>query len=1128
MTLLDSFEKSAGVRRALDEAEAALSSSVGNAHGVALLLFSIASAARAGGPVLTILPDYDSLSLFDSELAWLLENENLSDRWDVLRLPDYDIADLDAPSAIVETRRRRLWALDALYNGGGHTPWVLATMRGAARKTMSARMFRDMTLFLREGEKKPMKVFMDALVKNGYERKKIVRSPGDFCVRGGMIDVFPAHAEEPFRMEMAGDTIEEIRAFNTETQRSSGRLEEVRVCACSEAAVHSVRGSMDDLREDHRLLVERGIYFDGAVLYPETFGADANPLLDGLFTAIMTVDPEKTAQEYKLREENALKWLEWNEFGDPAGLYEKIYTDISGDIPQSQKTSLHVYTADKSAVQLPVDRLPPLPMKLSAIADKIRSKAARGQVLIISKYKKRLDRFLEDEGITSVTTREGDVRGGVCVTDLPLFIFTDSDMFHRPPSARRDRPRKKRKDRMPVRAPEDLSEGDFVVHVDHGVGVYEGIGRQSSGDGYQRDFFRIKYARGDILFVPIEQVDRIEKYIGAEASLPKVYPLHSKRWENVKKKVRKKVEDMAGVLFRLYQDRKHVTGHAFSGDNVFIQELEESFPYEETDDQAASIDDVIKDMQRGAPMDRLVYGDVGFGKTEVAIRAAFKATLDKKQVAVLAPTTILAHQHGETFRERLARFPVSVDVLSRFKNRTEQKDILKRLEAGELDIVIGTHRLLSKDVKFKDLGLLVVDEEQRFGVKHKETMKLLKANIDVLTLTATPIPRTLNMSMIGLRDMSMISTPPEDRRAVKTFVEEFNTNSIYVALHRELARDGQVYYVHNRIETIDAPRTFIENAFPDARVAVTHGKMPEREIERNMVDFYNGEYDILVSTTIIENGLDIPNVNTIIVVEAENFGLGQMYQLRGRVGRSYRQSYAYFFHSPIDTVNDKGRARLSAIHELADLGSGYRLAMKDLEIRGAGNLLGREQHGYVRDIGFHLYCRMLEESVRKISGVDTEEPLPPAEVDFTVDSFIPDDYIDDTMQRTLFYRRVMACSDADELDITASEIVDRYGPLPLPAKRFFLQARIRLTAALLGIVKIKTHPKIEYTEIMFHTPQHKVRFQEGPYPIALTLNVEHMPDTTRVEHPGATLDRAMEEILIYLKFVAEQTVAGVD
>jgi len=468
-----------------------------------------------------------------------------------------------------------------------------------------------------------------------------------------------------------------------------------------------------------------------------------------------------------------------------------------------------------------------------------------------------------------------------------------------------------------------------------------------------------------------------------------------------------------------------------------------------------------------------------------------------------------------------------VEVLSRFKSRKEQKEVLKRVEAGEVDILIGTHRLLSKDVKFKDLGLLVIDEEQRFGVKHKETLRMLKSNVDTLTLTATPIPRTLNMSMIGLRDMSHISTAPEDRRAVKTFVETFNTQSIYIAIERELARDGQVYYVHNEIETIGSPVKFIENAFPGARVAVTHGKMPERQIEETMVDFYNGEYDVLVSTTIIENGLDIPNVNTLIVVGGENFGLGQLYQLRGRVGRSYRQSYAYIFHSPPDTINDRAKARLRAIRELADLGSGYRLAMKDLEIRGAGNLLGREQHGYIREVGFHLYCQMLEESVSKFRGEEGVKPKVPVEVDFTIDSYIPEDYIEGTSQRTAFYKRLTACVEPGEAEGIGSEMKDRFGPLPIQARRFIAQSKIRAVAEKLGIVKIKTHPKSEHTDITFHTGEDRRRFQEGPFPVALAVEVDHRAEVTRIHHRMFSPDRILDQVFMYLKFVLDEVCGDV-
>lgn len=1122
VSLINKLRNSSGMSRALSDVINGRSRAVQGLYGMSAPLFCAALADELREPLLTILPDNDAAALFERELQWILDNEGLAPLFTLHQFPDYDIPDLESPSAVADTRRKRLATLDAIYQEEKKTlPWALGTLRGAARKTLPAPSFRDLTMYLSEGAPARMQDMVDMLLRIGYQRARTVESAGHFCVRGGMIDVFPAQSYFPVRVEMAGDKIDDMRLFDVATQRSKNRVSEMRICPCSEASMDMVSGSAEILRKDHRALMERGVYFDGAILYPDVFGATANPLLDGFFPNVIIVDEERCLAEGTRHDDEALKWMEWNDFDDPPALFESLYADIGEN---SKTTTIHIIPrdcSDEEIPRVPVETLPPLPMKLAGISEKLRAESAKGEVVVISKYKSRLDHFLAEERLEKVQTCEGDLRGGVCVTDVPLYLFTDSDMFHRAPDTRR-KVQTRSKDRLPIQAPEDISPGDFIVHVDHGVGIYEGMTRQST-QGYERDFFKVKYGRGDVLFVPIDQMNRIEKYIGAEAGLPKIYPLHSTRWAGVKQKVRKKVEDLAAKLYSLYQEREHALGHSFTGENVFLSELEESFPFVETEDQERSIKEVFEDMERPCPMDRLVYGDVGFGKTEVAIRAAFKATMDRKQVAILAPTTILAHQHGETFRERLGRFPVKVEVLSRFRSAAEQKETLKRLAAGEVDIIIGTHRLLSKDVKFRDLGLLVIDEEQRFGVKHKEQLKMLKTNVDTLTLTATPIPRTLNMSMIGLRDMSLISTPPDERRAVKTYVEPYNTRSLYLAVERELARDGQVYYVHNNIETILTPKAFIEESFPNARVAVSHGKMHEKQIEKTMVDFYNGEYDVLVSTTIIENGLDIPNVNTLIVVGSENFGLGQMYQLRGRVGRSYRQSYAYFFHAPLDTISEKSRARLDAIRELAELGSGYRLAMKDLEIRGAGNLLGKEQHGYVREVGFHLFCQMLEESVRKFKGESEERPMPPVEVDFAVDAFLPENYIEGVTRRTYFYKRIVGAADESDLELIRSELKDMYGALPQQAKRFILTSAVRLIAGSLGIISVKSKPKQNCTDLAFHEPEDMKRFQNGPYPIGLTLDVEHMADGTRIMHGNAQPDRIMTEIRDYLKFVYDNT-----
>ncbi|MFA6449077.1 MAG: transcription-repair coupling factor [bacterium] len=1123
MNLLDTFRQHGAIRRALRAVENAPKDIVvAGAQGAALLLFCLSIAEDFKGSLLTILPDDDRLNLFEREMRRLLELEGLSANWELIPFPDYDLCELNNTAAVRERRRKRLSALSALYNGGNReNKWVLSTAGGASRKTMPPDLFRSLSLRLKQGDSISMSQIEDSLMLSGYERKKTVEHEGEYCIRGGMIDIYPSQADFPVRVELAGNSIEEMRSFDAETQRSSSKVPELLACPCFEASVRDASGDLSELRKDFRALVERGVNFDGAIVYPDVFGASANPLRDGWFDFRIVVNKQQCDEVRARLDSEAAGWLERNDYPDAQKLAGNLHIHLKEETLSGMRTAALnplLSPDDEDETAIPATLLPPLPLNLTAVAERLKKETERGAVFVISKYKKRLERFLEDEGIASVQTLEGDLQGGFTLGDGDLSVFTDSEMFRRQPPQKTARDRRP-KDGIPILAPEDIREGDYVVHIDHGIGIYDGMIQQKTGEGAAKDFYRIKYARGDTLFVPVEQLDRIEKYIGGENSLPKVYPLHSARWGKVKQKVRKKVEDLAAFLYKLYEERERIQGYAFSGDNIFMHELSESFPFEETEDQKQSIQEVIEDMQRARPMDRLVYGDVGFGKTEIAVRAAFKAALDRKQVALLAPTTILAHQHGETFRERLSRFPVTVEVISRFKSAKEQKEIVKRLAAGDIDIIIGTHRLLSKDVVFKNLGLLIIDEEQRFGVKHKEALKSIKTAVDVLTLTATPIPRTLNMSMIGLRDISLIETPPEERKSVITFVEEWNTNSLFVALERELARGGQAYFVHNDIASIDKIKSFLENAFPRARVAVCHGQMDEKTIEQTMIGFMDNEFDILVSTTIIENGLDIPNVNTLIVQSAENFGLAQLYQLRGRVGRSYRQSYAYLFHGPEQFLSERSRKRLDAIRDFAELGSGYRLALKDLEIRGAGNILSGEQSGYITEVGFNMYTTMLAESVERIKGVPMRARKQ-VEVELNADSNIPGDYIEDELRRTTFYKRITGASDPDKIEEIAAEMQDRYGPAPAPLKNFIMQAKLRLFAADVNITKIKTHPHSSLTDIFFESEYAYDRFRTAPYPSSFSLEAVYLKDRVRIMHENVRVARVVRDILDYVELAA--------
>jgi transcription-repair coupling factor (superfamily II helicase) len=659
----------------------------------------------------------------------------------------------------------------------------------------------------------------------------------------------------------------------------------------------------------------------------------------------------------------------------------------------------------------------------------------------------------EDARYAAVLVATGGLSRGFRLPDAALQIYAEADVFE---EDRRAPERRRSATKAFLSDLRDLKVGDLVVHVDHGIGIFVGlkqigVGPSSSAPGDVQEFLELRYAGEDKLFVPVERLDLVQKYTGA--SRPPIDRLGGTSWERAKTKVKKAMRDMAEELLKLYAARKAVPGHAFAPDSHWQQEFEDAFPYELTPDQRAAIVEIKRDMESPTPMDRLLCGDVGYGKTEVAMRAAFKAVMDGKQVAFLAPTTVLAFQHQKTLRERFAGFPVRIDMVSRFRTKTEQKEALADLAAGKVDIMVGTHRLLSKDVEFRDLGLLVVDEEQRFGVAHKEKIKQLRRKVDVLTMSATPIPRTLNMSLVGIRDMSIIETPPKDRLSIQTNVVKFDQQVIGRAIRNELERGGQIFFVHNRVQSIFSIGNLLQRLVPEAKVVIGHGQMGEDQLERAMLDFVARKYDILLATTIIENGLDIPNANTMIINRADRYGLSQLYQLRGRVGRSDRPAYAYLLIPPEDNLSPVAKKRLAAIKEFSDLGSGFRVAALDLEIRGAGNLLGGEQSGHIETVGFEMYMKLLEETVRELKGEELEDDIR-ANVNLKVDLRIDENYVSDMNQRLMLYRKVAAARREDEIDRVLEEAVDRYGPLPDSVLNLADYGRIRVMADRLRIDSI--------------------------------------------------------------------------
>jgi transcription-repair coupling factor (superfamily II helicase) len=864
-------------------------------------------------------------------------------------------------------------------------------------------------LFFRVDAEMDMDEAVRRIASMGYGREYLVEGAGQFSVRGGILDVYDPGWPRPVRVEFFGDRVERIRHFNPIDQRSGEAREEIEI-------------------------------------YPVVFPQKKNGgkrLLDFLpeGSAVVLSQPLVIAERLRAAGMDI-------SLPDEAARRGLLVCELD---PMAPHPSASVASLGVTEYHGRVDTF------ATDLAELLAGGWSAAILLNTEGRLERLRELLVDGGLT--IGLEGDPKPGVALLlqgswsrgfKLPaekLALFTERDIFGRlrlraaPAAAGSGRP---------VEGWWDLGEGDHVVHVNHGIAVYGGLVKREV-DGAVREYLLLRYGGGDSLYVPTDRIDLVHRYVGAEK--PVVHRLSSHHWTRVKRKARSSVKEMAFDLLTLYADRMTGEGYAFGPDDPWQRELEGSFPYVETPDQESAIQDVKEDMEKAVPMDRLVYGDVGYGKTEVAVRAAFKAVMDGKQVTVLVPTTVLAQQHQRTFAERFASFPVRIETLSRFRSPAEQREVLEKVASGEVDVLIGTHRLLQEDVKLAELGLVIVDEEHRFGVAQKERLKALRRSVDVLTLTATPIPRTLQMSLSGIRDMSVIDTPIEERYAVITSVGPYDDELVREAIRRELAREGQVFFVHNRVRTIDRAARRVHELVPEARIVVGHGQMKERKLEAVMEDFIAGRADVLVCTTIVESGLDIPNVNTLIVDGAENLGLSQLYHLRGRIGRSNRQAYAFFLFREGGYMTEGALQRLKVIRDFSELGSGLRVAMKDLEIRGAGNLLGAEQHGHVEAVGFELYCRMLAEAVDELRGVSRPRTSE-VTVDVPLRAFINPDYVAKTSRRIEIYRRLSEAGSGEEVSSLAAEVRDRYGPLPLEAENLFGVARLRLACMAAGVREV--------------------------------------------------------------------------
>lgn len=882
----------------------------------------------------------------------------------------------------------------------------------------------------------------------GYERESQIEAPGQFAVRGGIIDVFPLAEEMPVRIELWGDEIDSIRMFDAKSQRSIENISEITIYPASENCFGN-NGLVSFLKyfpENETLL----FYDEPHRLQEtaETVEAEYTESLKNRADAGMKEEGEEELRVFQTKdiisEMNRYSGIGLTTLESKCGLFKvrSVYT-VQAKGVNPYNNSFELLTRDLKRLKRNGYRVVLLSgsrTRAKRLAEDLRDYD------LSSFYSEDMQREVKPGEIMAAY---GYASEGYEYPMLKFVVISESDIFGR----KKKKKKRKKYEGQRIQDFAELKPGDYVVHENHGIGVYKGI-EKIEVEKIVKDYMKIVYAEGGVLYIPVAQMDLIQKYAGADAKKPRLNKLGTIQWGKTKSQVKKAVQIIAKDLVELYAVRQQSEGFVYGPDTVWQKEFEEMFPFEETDDQLQAIEDTKHDMESKKIMDRLICGDVGYGKTEIAIRAAFKAVQEGKQVVCLVPTTILAQQHYNTFVQRLKEFPVRIDLLCRFRSAAEQKKTIEDTKKGFVDILVGTHRVLSKDVVFKDLGLLIIDEEQRFGVTHKEKIKKLKENIDVLTLTATPIPRTLHMSLIGIRDMSVLEEAPNERMPIQTYVMEYNDEMVREAITRELARDGQVYYVYNRVNDIADVAGRIQSLVPDANVAFAHGQMKERELEDIMYDFINGDIDVLVSTTIIETGLDIPNANTMIIQDADRFGLSQLYQLRGRVGRSNRMAYAFLLYQRDKLLKEVAEKRLSAIREFTDLGSGIKIAMRDLEIRGAGNLLGEAQSGHMEAVGYDLYCKMLNEAVRQLKGGPEAETFTTL-IDLNVDAYIPEYYIKNEYQKLDIYKRIAAIESEEELEDMTEELIDRFGDIPKKVQQLLVIASLKSLAHSVYVTAIE-------------------------------------------------------------------------
>ena len=1001
---------------------------------------------------------------------------------------------------------------------------IVTSIDAFASRYTPRNLFLDHRISLTVGKEVDLIKLTELLVEGGYDRVEMVEGKGEFSLRGGLLDVFPADSVYPCRIELFGDEIDSIRTFNTSSQRSIEKVTEIKIFPAKELVLNkelineAIKGienekkevlkNIKDKEREGRLskvinknleVLEQTSTFETIESYLPFFYKETESLFDYLEDYIFIINEKnrslgKIDSVYSEFKENYSIFLQR---GDILPSHVNLLLQKEELIDKlKEKTNLLLESFNQSnntlvprkIIEINGVALNNYQAQLDLLIDDIVTKRKQNyRIVILSGTRARGERLvdtLRERGIESsykekiqeisegqVVITFGNLLKGFELKEYKVCIISDKDVFG---EAKRKLSKKKRvkKGIGKINSFSELKLGDYVVHVNHGIGVYKGI-KQIDVAGSKRDYLDIIYDKGDKLYVPVDQLDMIQKYIGSEGKSPKVNKLGGSEWQKAKAKVRNSINVIAEDLVKLYATRSTIKGHKFNKDTEWQRQFEDEFPFQETPDQLTSIEEIKEDMESSKAMDRLLCGDVGYGKTEVAVRAAFKAVMEGKQVAFLVPTTILAEQHYKTMKKRFSDFPITIDMISRFRSAKEQKATLQAVKEGNVDILIGTHRLVSKDIGFKDLGLLVVDEEQRFGVTQKEKIKNIKKNVDVLTLSATPIPRTLHMSLTGVRDISVIETPPEERYPIQTYVVEQNDQLLRDAMMRELSRGGQIYFVYNRVESIEKMSTYIQNLVPESRVVVAHGQMTERQLEKVMLDFMAKEYDVLVCTTIIETGIDIPNVNTIIIYDSDKMGLSQLYQLRGRVGRSNRIAYAYLVYTKDRVLTEVAEKRLKALKDFTELGSGFKIAMRDLEIRGAGNMMGSAQHGHMSAVGYDLYCRMLEDTVKLVKGEIEQEPIETT-IDIKVDAYIPSTFIENEIQKIEIYKKIAVIESKEEYMDIKEELEDRYSDIPEPLYNLMDIAYIKNSAKHIFIEEIKENAK----NIMFKFIEGNDKYQE--------------------------------------------------